>query len=89
MQLSSLTRCSLAGTGEVRVNMSELLSEEQADSHGHSHEEPAPLQRQEVVSMLMPYLFEFGAFVLILLLKILYSHRYGRCDYYLILDTYC
>ncbi|KAF6028505.1 RNFT2 [Bugula neritina] len=62
--------------GEVTLTIEpETSSSASTDqSHGHTHAEssdPQPL------AILMPYIAKFGIFVLILLLKLLYSHRYG------------
>ena len=48
-------------------------------SHGHTHE-ASQQQGNEALAILMPYISKYGPFVLILLLKILYSHRYGTSE---------
>lgn len=65
---------------EVHVDMGDSSDDTAMSStHGHTHAAPGhPTQEINPLSILLPYLSKFGVFILILLLKILYSHRYGK-----------
>ncbi|XP_067930350.1 RING finger and transmembrane domain-containing protein 2-like [Watersipora subatra] len=62
---------------EVRVDMEGLGESSHRHQHAHTHQTEARPQGNQAFAVLMPYFTKFGAFILIILLKILYSHRYG------------
>ena len=78
----SATIIEIRESGEVRLDMegiSDSTDTQQGQSQGQPNQQRDPSrQGADALAILMPHLSKFGVFVLILLLKVLYSHRYGK-----------
>ena len=79
---NSATIIETTESGEVRLDMegiSDSTDTQQGQSQGQPNQQRDPSrQGADALAILMPHLSKFGVFVLILLLKVLYSHRYGK-----------
>lgn len=64
----------------MRVEMGDDVPEPgpAGPEHGHTHTSGEATREINPIAMVMPFVSKFGIFVVILLLKILYSHRYGE-----------